>query len=200
MSLFFSYDWLYDAAGRMLGMEIDSADYTDTSVDYTHDDTNQLTDAVYASQTDEDYEYDANGNRDNDGYTTGLHNRLTFDGTYTYEYDGEGNRTRRYDDSGANPADITEYEWDHRNRLVKVTARDTQAGDPTQVVEYYYDHANRWIRKLFNPGEQDERSTVFIYDNNQIVLQFDKTGSGDAADTDLSHRYRHAVSTGFSRK
>jgi RHS repeat-associated protein len=31
--------------------------------------------------------------------------------------------------------------------------------------------------------------TCYVYDGNQIVLQFDKTGTGDLGATDLSHRY-----------
>jgi RHS repeat-associated protein len=31
--------------------------------------------------------------------------------------------------------------------------------------------------------------TAFVYDGNQIVMQFQKTGTGDLAATDLSHRY-----------
>jgi hypothetical protein len=60
----------------------------DEDVVYDYDDAGQLTDADYDTQADEDYDYDANGNRDT-GYTTGANNRLTADGTYTYEYGRE---------------------------------------------------------------------------------------------------------------
>jgi len=73
----------------------------DGDADYTYDDTGQLTDSDYDGdwQPDEDYVYDANGNRDTANgstYTTGASNRLLDDGTYHYDYDAEGNRTARY--------------------------------------------------------------------------------------------------------
>jgi len=54
-----------------------------------------------------------------------------------YTYDPEGNCTRRFcwtdaDSDGLVDADeqtdLTDYEWDHRNRLIGVTARDTLEG------------------------------------------------------------------------
>ena len=57
------------------------------------------------------------------------------------------------------------------------------------MVEYAYDFGNRWVRKVLNPGEVDEESTIFVYDGNQIALQFDKTGTGDMVASNLTHRY-----------
>jgi YD repeat-containing protein len=62
-------------------------------------------------------------------YTTGANNQLLSDGTYRYQYDAEGNRTHRLIDVNQNgqldsgDTDITQYTWDHRNRLVKVEHR-----------------------------------------------------------------------------
>lgn len=40
--------------------------------------------------------------------------------TYDYQYDAESNRTKRTDiTTGA----VTEYTWDHHNRLTKITER-----------------------------------------------------------------------------
>ena len=59
-------------------------------------------------------------------YVVGVNNQLLSDGTFWYEYDAEGNRTLRYvwtdtdTDGQIDPGErsqITEYEWDHRNRL-----------------------------------------------------------------------------------
>ena len=41
------------------------------------------------------FSYDANGNRDSTGYSTGTDNRISSDGTYTYAYDNEGNLTAK---------------------------------------------------------------------------------------------------------
>jgi len=100
--------------------------------------------------------YDDNGNRETAGgdtYTTGDNNQLLSDGTYRYQYDEEGNRTLRFvdtDSSGtltAGDTDITEYTWDHRNRLTKVehfaTHTDYAAEDPDRVVEYAYEFGQR---------------------------------------------------------
>ena len=122
------YDWSFDAANRMT-QYVNSIDGT---VSYTNDDAGQLTGADYTyspAVVDESFVYDDNGNRTNDGFTVGPNNRLASDGTYSYEYDAEGNRTVRYVDSdsssgcNAGDSDVTEYEWDYRNRLTKVTTR-----------------------------------------------------------------------------
>jgi len=164
----------------------------------------QLTGVDYENdwQSDEGFEFDAAGNMtggdfsvDADGY-----NRMGEGAGFVYLYDNEGNRTLRFDDDGdgqldADDTDITEYGWDHRNRLVSVTYYETYADysatDPDVVIEYAYDHANRWIRKQSDDDADGtvDGSTVFVYDGDQIVLQFDSDDASDAAAADLSHRY-----------
>ena len=131
--------------------------------------------------------YDDNGNRTNTGYATGDHNRLTADGTYTYAYDNEGNIISKTDTS---TSESVEYTWDHRNRLTKVTFKNS-SGTATKVVEYAYDHGQRWVRKTLDTNADGtiEESRIFVHDAGQIVLDFEKTGTGDAANGDLSHRY-----------
>lgn len=114
--LFTPYEWSYDFASRVT--QFVSAEET---TDYEYDKMNQLTDADHTYQTDETYSFDANGNRNSTGYSTGSDNRLDEDGTYSYEYDDEGNRNLRTDDS---TYEETEYEWDFRNRLTKVEELD----------------------------------------------------------------------------
>jgi RHS repeat-associated protein len=112
-------------------------------------------------------------------------------------YDAEGNRVARFvdvDGSGTlstGDTAVTEYAWDARNRLVKVTDRTTAGGQATQVVDYLYDAENRWIGQVIDrdgDGLIDHR-TAHIYDGNQIALQFDKDASGDITASDLSRRY-----------
>ena len=186
------YDWTYDDAGRITQF-VSTAGTTD----YVYDDTNQLTVADHTYQTDENYSYDDNGNCTNAGYTTGDNNRLTSDGTFTYTYDAEGNRTARFVDEGdgvlgAGDTNITEYEWDHRNRLTTVTDRATDGGPATQSVEYGYDYLNRWVSTtvdLDGDGSADvPESTYFVHAGDQldgvgqIVLSLDSTGQP-------THRY-----------
>ncbi len=115
------------------------------------------------------------------------------DGTYTYAYDANGNRTARFvdaDSSGTlNSGDtsITEYAWDHRNRLTTVTDRATYGGSATQVVTFEYDAYNRLVHKELDAdgdGTGTATDTFWIYDGDQAVLQFD-----GATAADLSHRY-----------
>ncbi|MCP4541196.1 MAG: RHS repeat-associated core domain-containing protein, partial [Chloroflexi bacterium] len=186
---FADYDLTWDAASRISDFDFDSLVGDDGDAAYSYDDTNQLTASDYASdwQTDESYTYDDNGNRTNTGYTTGDHNRLTSDGTYNYTYDNEGNVLTK-----TNISDSTsvEYTWDHRNRLTKVTFKNS-GGSATKIVEYAYDHGQRWVRKTLDTNADGtiESSQVFVHDNGQIVLDFQKTGTAAASNSDLANRY-----------
>jgi YD repeat-containing protein len=110
---------------------------------YSYDATNQLTGATHSNQADEAYEYDANGNRINSVYQTGVNNQLLNDDTYTYEYDAEGNRTRRVETATGK---VTEYVWDYRNRLTSVLFKDVQ-GAVAKTIDYLYDGDNQRIGK-----------------------------------------------------
>jgi RHS repeat-associated protein len=204
-----SYSWTYDALGNMAT----ATNNSDGTVTYSSDSTGELLGASASTSNTspaESYAYDTNGNRttaDTSTYVTGPDNELLNDGTYTYSYDAEGNQTARWIASttgtletqpGANDTDITIYTWDNRNRLTSVTTyanyNDYQNNAATQTVAYTYDAFNRWIGETINAGTANETKTVFAYDGNQIVMQFDKTfdgtgGEQSAAATDLSHRY-----------
>ncbi|MEJ5342271.1 MAG: RHS repeat-associated core domain-containing protein [Thermogutta sp.] len=160
----------------------------------------QLTAADYDYQSDESYQYDANGNRvtaNGSTYTTGTNNRLLSDGTYRYLYDAEGNRTHRFIDANANgqldagDTDITQYTWDHRNRLTKVSHRPSYGAAVDWVVRYWYDFQNRMVRKLADlNGDGDyEQKQNLAYDGNQVVMDFRWTGSGLVQTGDLEWRY-----------
>ncbi len=148
----------------------------DGVADYSYDARGQLTGASYEYQDGEAYSYDANGNRTGGGYVVGDHNRLLSDGTYSYEYEGEGNRIKR---TAIATGEVTEYVWDHRNRLVAVVDRLSEEGPIVQSVEYVYDSQNRWIAKSVDPdgdGPEEAVETHFVYQGNQIVLQTDGAG------------------------
>ena len=141
-------------------------------------------------------------------YETGDDNRLTTDGAYAYQYDAEGNRTRRYvdeDESGdysAGDTDVTEYAWDHRNRLTNVKDYDgngmATTSDDTlvQEVTYTYDAFNQLIsRSVDTDGDTGSAYTVdsfYYWENGQIVLEFDDDVAyehGTLNMSDLGHRY-----------
>ncbi len=174
------YNYTFDAGNRITRF----VSSQDGVADYNHDERNQLTAADYDYQDNESYEYDENGNRTNNGFQTGVNNRLSTDGTFNYEYDAEGNRIRRTNiATGA----VTEYDWDHRNRLVRVTERDSASGSATKIVVHAYDFANQWVMRSVDSdgdGPAAAAETFFIHDNGQIVLQFEGSELSD-----LAHRY-----------
>jgi RHS repeat-associated protein len=154
----------------------------DGASDFNYDNVNQVTSADHSSQSDENYVYDENGNRTSSGYQTGPYNRMLSDGSFDYEYDAEGNRTKRTEiATGA----VTDYEWDHRNRLLRVTDRSIEQGAVTGEVVHTYDVFDRWISREVDAdgdGPQSSETMRFFYDGSQIVLQTDTTGI-------VAHRY-----------
>ncbi len=191
------HDWTYNSANEITEY-INSSDGT---ADYTSDDLGQLTGADYDYQTDEPYAYDDNGNRTNTGYVTGTNNLLLSDGTYRYTYDDNGNRTAKFVDADADgvldagDTDITTYTWDYRNRLTGVVQTATYGGAVDHTVDYAYDYANRLVFRTVDAGRSGGtvpvQESAYVYDGNQIALQFDKIVSGpsDLSASDLSHRY-----------
>ena len=176
-----SYNYSYDNGSRI--SQIGSVDGT---TDYNYDGTNQLTGANYSSsQTDEAYSYDANGNRTNSGYTTGLNNQLLSDGIYNYQYDDEGNRIKRTEVATGKS---TEYVWDYRNRLTKVLLKDV-GSVLTKNIEYVYDVNDRRIGKKVGTSASLSASGVverYVLDRDQISLVFDGVGN-------QTHRYLYGT-------
>ena len=153
----------------------------DGTSEYAYNRRDELVSTDHSYQDDEAYDYDATGNRTN--YVTGDHNLILDDGTYTYAYDNEGNRTRRV---ATATGEVTEYTWDHRNRLTAVV---TTASNGTVIKEaaYTYDAYDRRIAKIVDAdGEGGEASTEerFVYDGDHIALVFDGEGN-------QTHRYLH---------
>jgi YD repeat-containing protein len=168
-----SYELTYDNANRII-----QSSGTDGVQDYSYDSTNQLTVATHTTQTDEAYSYDANGNRTSGGSSAGTNNQLLTDGTYNYEYDGEGNRTKRTEIVSGK---VTEYVWDYRNRLTSVLFKDA-SGTVTKTIQYIYDVNDRRIGKKID-GVVTER---YVYDGSNIALVFDGAGT-------QTHRYLYGV-------
>jgi YD repeat-containing protein len=182
------YTWSYDAGHRVTAF----TSLADGTAEYSYDQTDQLIGADYNYQDDEDYAYDANGNRTLSGYVTGDNNLVLSDGTYDYEYDSEGNRTRR---THIASGESTEYEWDHRNRLTKVVTKDS-IGTVTKTVEYITTSSiaasPRASRSAATPPHPED-ITYFIHDGERwergnagdhLALVFDGNG-------DLTNRYLH---------
>jgi RHS repeat-associated protein len=186
------YDYVYDLASRIT--QITDVDGVTT---YSYDDRDQLTGANHTdpNQPDETYQYDANGNRLNShlhgsGYVTGPANRLLSDGAYDYQYDDEGNMSRRTEISTGN---YRVFEWDHRNRLIAVNDFASD-GTPIQTVHFSYDGLNRRVSKAVDAVPLDAVDAAlmqFIYDREDVILDFVDT-DGNAVDSlDFDQRYLH---------
>jgi len=119
---------------------------------------------------------------------------MSGDGTYTYKYDANGNRTEKFIDVNENgdlddgDSTITLYDWDYRNRLVEVndyvTHGDIAAEDPSQTVEFVYDAFNNRISKIVDAdgaGSGAAVRTNFALLDGEVYLEFNGTT--------LSHRY-----------
>jgi hypothetical protein len=126
------------------------------------------TNAAFAAET---FSYDANGNRTTAGTSTGTGNRLEGDGTFTYQYDDEGNLAVKTESATSKQTLLT---WDHRNRLVAV---DSQVGGvTTPVARYTYDALDRRIQVV---AGATTRWTA--YDGAAAVLDFDGVQPADRA-------------------
>ena len=176
------YDLAYDAASRITQI-VD----LDGTHDYSYDERNQLTVADHSDENnaDESYDYDANGNRvssslHGSGYITDPNNRLVSDGTYNYEYDNQGNLIRQVEIA---TGQVQELEWDYLNRLIAVVDKDS-AGNETQRVEFTYDMFGRRLSKTV-----DGDATYFVYDRDNVILDFVEDGS----DVVIEQRYLHGT-------
>ncbi|MFH5806179.1 hypothetical protein ACG2DA_19165, partial [Alienimonas sp. DA493] len=172
-----NYDWTYDADGRLT--QTVSADGT---ADFGYDDTDQLLSAVNSVLADEAYSYDLAGNRTMAGYATADANRLTADGTYTYEHDLEGNRTKR---TTVATGDYQELTWDHGGRLTGVAFR-AAGGALQKSVTYDYDpYGRRTGKSVDEDGDGAvDRGERYVWDGaggfghvNDVVLTYDLAGN-----------------------
>lgn len=170
------YDYGFDAAWQIRRWGINGA----PSV-FDYDRTGQLTNAVNATLPNEQFRFDANGNRtgpqSGGNYTVGGNNQIRSDGTFAYGYDFEGNMTSRTNIASGG---TTRYEFDHRNRLVAVADWDGR-GNVTQSVAFVYDAMNRRMSKTVNGVV-----TRFLYNGDDSWADFDGTGT-------VTARYLHGA-------
>ncbi len=114
---------------------------------------------------DEGYLYDANGNRIGGAYVIGPNNQVLSDGTYNYDYDAEGNLIKRTDIVSG---EYTEFEYDHRNRLVHGTIKSS-GGVILREVTYTYDIFDRLIARkvdIDGAGPQPAENMYTTYDGD----------------------------------
>jgi YD repeat-containing protein len=90
---------------------------------------------------------------------------------------GKGNLTLRTRIASAQADDYTTaYQWDYRNRLVAVIFMN-EAGATTKSIDYTYDPFDRLIGKTVQASGTETRQ-VYVYDGDNVALEFDGAGSG----------------------
>jgi len=120
-----TYVYTYDSQRRITGIQYtNQSTASNASHDYQYDADGEVTSATHTDQTNENYAYDANGNRTSVGsgssahaWMIGANNLVLSDGTYNYSYDGEGNMIRR---TSIVTGDYTTYAWGNDKELLKV--------------------------------------------------------------------------------
>ena len=144
---------------------------------FGYDNLDRLTSASHPLLgTAQSFAYDPVGNRTTAGNVTNAGNQLTADATHSYQYDDNGNLTRK---TLLATGTYAQYTYDAENRLTKV--EDFVAGNPTPsfTSTYRYDGLGRRIEKVANG--QTKR---YIYDGEDILLEYDGTNT-------LQARYTH---------
>ena len=176
-----TYAYSYDPLSRIASI-VSTLVGTDTS---SYDQTSQLVGATHTSQSNETYGFDANGNQNTTGFTTGTNNQTTAGLGFTYTFDDEGNRTSKTETATGK---VEEYTWDYRNRLTKVVFRNSSGGTIVKQVDYEYDPYNRLVHRTFDAdgaGSGAATDQFWVYDQGiNAVLQFDGLSASN-----LSHRY-----------
>jgi len=133
---------------------------------FGYDNLDRLTSASHPLlASSQSFAYDPVGNRTSNGSLSNAGNQLTADTTHAYQYDDNGNLTRKTLLATGN---YTQYTYDPENRLTKV--EEFAAGNPTPfaTATYRYDGLGRRIEKTGNG--QTKR---YIYDGEDILLEYD---------------------------
>ena len=133
---------------------------------FGYDTLDRLTSASHPLlATPQAFAYDPVGNRTTGGSVVNSGNQLTADANFTYQYDDNGNLTRKTLLATGN---FTVYTYDAENRLTKVEEFSAGASTPAATSTYRYDGLGRRIEKVANG--QTKR---YIYDGEDILLEYD---------------------------
>jgi RHS repeat-associated protein len=126
---------------------------------FGYDPLDRLTSASHPLlATPQAFAYDPVGNRTTGGSVVNAGNQLTADATHAYQYDDNGNLTRKTLLATGN---FTQYTYD---------AENFAAGNPTPAFTstYRYDGLGRRIEKVANG-----QTRRYIYDGEDILLEYD---------------------------
>ena len=154
-------DYLYNGVGNRTSL----TDRRGAQV-FGYDTLDRLTSASHPLLgTPQAFAYDPVGNRTTGGTVVNAGNQLTADANFAYQYDDNGNLTRKTFLATGN---FSQYTYDAENRLTKV--EEFAAGNPTPAFTstYRYDGLGRRIEKVANG--QTKR---YVYDGEDILLEYD---------------------------
>lgn len=157
-----NYQFTLDKADNILNKLTDHGEYK-----YSYDSLYRVNQSVNPTLPQENYTYDAVGNRLTDSQISGnwtynSNNQLLSYGKVTLEYDVNGNTVRKTDDG-----QVTEYVYDASNRMVAV-----KNGAGTTIAKYSYDPFGRRILK-----DVGGTKTYFLYSDEGLVGEYDATGN-----------------------
>ncbi len=156
-SLISTFDYAYNDVGYRKSMTTSEGLH-----DYTYDDLYRLEGADHPDFADEAFTYDPVGNRKSLGrppaWDYNAANQLLDDGTYTYEYDDNGNMVTKTDKISSR---VIRYTYNSENQLIQISTPG--AG----TVKYAYDGLGRRIQKDVNGTK-----TKYVYDNEDIVAEY----------------------------
>jgi RHS repeat-associated protein len=183
-----TYTYAYDIANQLV-----SETHHGQTTSYQYDDAGQLIAANHTGQPNEQYAYDASGNRTGGGAVTGPGNQVLSDGTFNYGYDLEGNLISKTSIATGN---VTTFSYDYRNRLTSVEER-TAGGALLHSAQFTYDPFDHRIGQTV-----DGVTTTFVYSGERPWADFDANGLviarylyGDEGADDLLARQRAGEGT-----
>nr|WP_319393644.1 RHS repeat-associated core domain-containing protein [uncultured Desulfobacter sp.] len=153
--------YTYDSQGNITTKATEHGDYT-----YSYDTMDRLATAINPTLPDESYTYDNLGNRITDvkiqgQITYNADNQLESYGSASYDYDDNGNMTRK-----TNGYEITSFFYNIEDRLEKV---ENSAGDT--VATYGYDPFGRRLWKQVSGTK-----TYFHYSNQGLIGEYNAQG------------------------
>lgn len=134
---------------------------------FGYDTLDRLTSASHPLlATPQAFAHDQVGNRTTGGSVVNAGNQLTADANFAYQYDDNGNLTRK---TLLTTGNSSQYTYDAENRLTKV--EEFAAGNPTPAATstYRYDGLGRRIEKIGNGVIRR-----YVYDRDQILFEYDE--------------------------
>jgi len=154
----------YDMAGRLRSFRRYSASTPCAATDTTSD-TGAYCGSSLSQVAQDTFAYDKTGNRVDSGTVSGTGDRqVTLEG-YSFEYDADGNMTRKYLTADANAFDQRFY-WNSANELDSVR---TRVSGSWSSVAFGYDAFGRRVRKTTSGGA----TTRYAWDGAHVIAEYD---------------------------